>query len=223
MIIAGINIWSFPVRITHSFATWSSFLSKKTKSNPYRIPTGLELFIQVFSVIGILAYFPSIVEGRRLLVGHALYMELLCTVLACNMAHSSPSKPYSMGLFRTQWKKTTTNISWRRRRWTWEKRKWQTDRTHQVTMSARVTAMHPYPAGCRAYPRRQMSAESAGWEVSAEVWSMPHPHHADRPPEEQHSAKSHNPTIWVSAAEAILMEKKVATERREGITGPPES
>ena len=81
-------------------------------------------------------------------------------------------------------------------------------------LSVQVRAEHPYPAGRCVYPRRQMSAEAAGWAVSAEVCSTPHLHHIHRPPEGQRAAKSHDSTIWVSAAGAILMGKKV------DVTGP---
>lgn len=49
---------------------------------------------------------------------------------------------------------------------------------------------------------------------------MPCPHHIHRPPEEQRRAKSQDSTIWVIAAGAILMGKKVAAEGTADVTGP---
>lgn len=54
----------------------------------------------------------------------------------------------------------------------------------------------------------------------AEQRSTPRPHHIHRTTEEQPTAKSHDSTIWVSAAGAILMGKKEATEGSADITGP---
>lgn len=53
----------------------------------------------------------------------------------------------------------------------------------------------------------------------AERWSMPRPHRIHRVTMEQ-TANSHDSTIGVSAAGAILMGKKVATEGSADVTGP---